>query len=295
MSDLLPGTVTAAFGRHYEVQLADQRRLNCFPRAKKSAVACGDRVLVRDNGGGLGVIAEIQARHTLLYRSDAYRQKLIAANADQILLVVATDPAFSDLLISRCLVAAEHQRMKTVILLNKVDLEDKLDQARARLHQFSGAGYEVVEGCALKGVGAIVDRLHGHTTVLVGQSGMGKSTLINSLAPGAAAATGETSRALASGRHTTTLTRWYAIDARSAVIDSPGMQEFGLAHVDLEEVQRGFVDFRNALGQCRFRNCRHDTEPDCAVRSAVGRGEIAATRLKHFLQIVAEREREQSY
>lgn len=295
MSLVAHGTVVAAHGRHYEIALDDGRAITCFPRGKKSVHACGDRVAVEPTGGEQGIIVSTAPRSSLLYRSDAYRQKVIAANAGQVVLVTATEPGFSAALVSRCLAAAEHQQMRAIIVLNKADLAARLPEARERLRPFAAAGYPVLELSARLDAAPLVPLLAGRVTVFAGQSGMGKSTLINALVPGAGAATREISAALDSGRHTTTVTRLYRLDADTALIDSPGMQEFGLAHLLLGELEQTFVEFRPLLGHCRFRDCRHESEPDCALRRAVAEGSLDERRLAHFLDIVAELDAAEPY
>lgn len=281
------GLVVAAFGRQYEVELADGSVVLCYTRGKKSNVACGDRVAVQLNAPDQGVIDSIGTRDTLLYRSDAFREKLFAANATQALVVVAAEPGFSDELVTRCIVAAEQQRMRAVIVLNKTDLADKAAAARAQLAPFRALGYTVVELSAKQDADVLRPLLAGQVSVLVGQSGMGKSTLINALLPEAGAATREISEALDSGKHTTTHTRLYRLDAGSALIDSPGMQEFGLSHLTRAELEQGFVEFHPYLDKCRFRDCHHDREPDCALRAAVEAGTISPRRLALFHSLCA--------
>ncbi len=281
------GLVIAAFGRQYEIALADGSIALCYTRGKKSNVACGDRVAVQLNAPDQGVIDSIEPRNTLLYRSDAFREKLFAANATQAIVVVAAEPGFSDELVTRCIVAAEQQHMRAVIVLNKTDLAEKAAAARAQLAPFRALGYTVVELSAKQNADALRTLLAGQTSVLVGQSGMGKSTLINALLPEAKAATREISEALDSGKHTTTYTRLYRLDETSALIDSPGMQEFGLSHLTRAELEQGFVEFLPYLDKCRFRDCRHDREPDCALRAAVGAGKISPRRLALFHALCA--------
>lgn len=278
------GTIVAAFGRHYEIELDDGRSVTGYPRGKKSPYACGDEVELNADGQ----ILAHRPRRSLLYRSDAYRQKLIAANVTQLILVVATEPGFSDLLLSRALVAAEHQSLDALIVLNKIDRSDNLADARRQLHAFIALGYRVVESAALQNVAALTPLLDGQTSVLVGQSGMGKSTIINGLFPHAAAHTREISLALDSGKHTTTYARLYRLDPNSALIDSPGLQEFGLNHLSIEEIEFGFVEFRPHQGKCRFRNCRHQSEPDCAIKSAIAAGTIHPRRMEHYRQLLKE-------
>lgn len=281
------GTVVAAFGRQYEIALDGGGLALCFPRGKKSHVACGDRVTVALSAADHGVITAVLPRSTLLYRSDAFRQKLFAANATQAVIVVAAEPSFSDELVSRCIVAAEQQHMRALIVLNKTDLAEKAETARLQLAPFRDLGYPVVELSAKDDAEALRPHLAGQCSVLVGQSGMGKSTLINALLPEVQAAVREISGALDSGKHTTTHTRLYRLDAASSLVDSPGMQEFGLAHLTRAEIEQGFREFLPHLDRCRFRDCRHDQEPDCALRAAVAAGSIGARRLGQFHALCA--------
>jgi len=282
----MEGRVIAAHGRQYVVELADGYRLPCFPRGKKSDIACGDRVDIKQTSDDQGVIEAIQPRTSLLYRSNETRQKLIAANVDQLVIVVATEPAFSDELIARALVAAESEEIEVLIILNKCDLADKLPGARRRLAVFSDLGYRVLELSALEHAEDLRPYLAGQTSVLVGQSGMGKSTLVNALLPEARAATREISLALDSGKHTTTHATLYHLAADSHLIDSPGLQEFGLGHLDLHEIEIAFPEFRPYLGHCRFRDCHHNREPDCALIAAVAAEKIDKTRFDTYHRII---------
>ena len=282
----MEGRVVAAHGRQYVVELPDGTRLPCFPRGKKSEIACGDRVDIRRTSDDQGVVEAIQPRSSLLYRSNEIRQKLIAANVDQIVIVVATEPAFSDELVTRALLAAESEEIVPLIVLNKCDLADKLPAARARLATLAALGYPILELSARDHAEELRPCLAGKTSVLVGQSGMGKSTLVNALIPEANAATREISQALDSGKHTTTHATLYHLDADSALIDSPGLQEFGLGHLDRHEIENAFPEFREYLGQCRFRDCQHDREPGCALTAAVDSGQIDRNRFAIYRRIV---------
>ncbi|GAB4122462.1 MAG: ribosome small subunit-dependent GTPase A [Sideroxydans sp.] len=284
MSNALQGRVIAAFGRHYLAELPGGEILECVPRGKKSDVACGDVVLIERTSADQAVIDSIAPRSTLLYRSDAFKQKIIAANVSQIIVVVATEPSFNDELLARCLLAAHDQKLETLIVLNKCDLP-QIAAARAQLAPYGKIGYRVLELSAKQDVAPLLPYLQGHTSVLVGQSGMGKSTLINALIPDALAATREISTVLDSGKHTTTHARLYHLDTDSHLIDCPGVQLFGLHHLDFAALERNFPEFQPYLGHCRFANCTHSHEPDCAIRKAADEGRIARRRLELFQQI----------
>jgi ribosome biogenesis GTPase len=267
------------------LNLPTDRDSPVFPAAK-SEIACGDRVDIKQTSDDQGVIEAIQPRSSLLYRSNEIRQKLIAANVDQLIIVVATEPAFSDELIARALVAAESEEIEPLIVLNKCDLTDNLGAARQRLAVLVGLGYRVLELSALEHAEDLRPHLANRTSVLVGQSGMGKSTLVNALLPDAKAATREISLALDSGKHTTTHATLYHLDADSHLIDSPGLQEFGLGHLDRQDIENAFPEFRPFHGQCRFRDCLHNREPDCALIAAVDAKKIDKSRFLTYHRIV---------
>jgi ribosome biogenesis GTPase / thiamine phosphate phosphatase len=287
----MQGTVVAAHGRQYLVLADDGRRVHSFPRGKKSEIACGDRVELSFPSPDQGCIEKTLPRGSLLYRSNEFRQKLIAANLTQVVIVVASEPPFSEEVLNRCLVAAEEQHLRALIVLNKSDLTLACATAERTLAPYARLGYRVIRLSAREDVGALRNALIGQASVLVGQSGMGKSTLTNALVPGANAATREISVALQSGKHTTTHATLYALDdgaptsAGGWFVDSPGLQEFGLAHLDQAAVEQAMPEFRNRIGQCRFRDCRHDREPECAIRRAVDAGDIAPARYAVFRQL----------
>lgn len=285
---VLQGQVIAAHGRHYVVE-ADHQRLQCVTRGKKSDVAVGDLVDLSRTSGDQAVIERIAPRRTLLFRSDQYKSKFLAANVDQMLVMVATEPGFSDDLVSRSLIAANAAGIEACLLLNKTDVEDKLPRARERVGVYAKLGYPViemsVESNPQQALALLMPRLTGKTSIVIGQSGMGKSSLVNLLVPDAAIAVREISEALDSGRHTTTFTRLYRLSPDTAIIDSPGFQEFGLHHLTEGMLERAFVEFAPALGQCRFANCHHVAEPGCAVLAAVEAGSISPARHQLYLQL----------
>jgi ribosome biogenesis GTPase len=293
-ADQLEGRIVASFGRRYLVELPDAVILDCVTRGKKNDFACGDLVGVSLISPGEGVIEVAAPRATLLYRSDAYREKLIAANATQILVVVAPVPGFHEDLVNRCLAATEHGGMAALIVLNKCDLAQSA-AALSRLELYRRIGYRVLELSAKQDIRPLIPCLEKHTSVLVGQSGMGKSTIINRLLPDAGARVAELSAALGSGRHTTTHARLYHLDTGSQIIDSPGLQEFGLHHLTIDDTARAFVEFRPWLGQCRFRNCRHLSEPGCAIATACTEGKIAGQRLASYRKLAEEASRRKSW
>ena len=283
----MQGLVVASYGKRYQVELEDKSRISCVTRGKKTDLACGDIVNIKLTDKAEGVVESSQPRKTLLYRSSVIKSKILASNVTQIVIVLATQPSFYEALLNRCLVAAEAANIKPLIVLNKCDLAE-VDDAKNKLKVYQALGYEVLHLSAKQDISALRPYLTNHQSVLVGQSGMGKSTMINALLPDQSVRTQIMSEALDSGKHTTTAAHLYHLDEHSSLIDSPGLQEFGLNHLSQQDLELAFKEFRPYLGKCRFNNCKHTHEPDCAVINAVQQGKISATRLKFYQELTAE-------
>ena len=297
--------MVSSHGRHCVVETQGGTRVRCHPRGKKLEVVVGDRVQwlpSQDEGS----IERTLPRRNWLYRQDELRTKSFAANLDQVLILLAAEPEFSEHQLARALIACEAAHIEPLIVLNKADLATPFARAWQRLAPYRDMGYTVLGlaakprtplAVATEGIvplEALGERLQGRATLILGPSGAGKSTLINRLVPGAQAATGELSQALNSGKHTTTSTTWYWLDAarRSALIDSPGFQEFGLRHIDPMQLAAYMPDIRPHVAECRFYNCTHLHEPGCGVISAVKSGSgahpISASRYKIYSDLFAE-------
>jgi ribosome biogenesis GTPase len=283
----LQGTVVAAYGKRFQIELPDKKRISCVTRGKKTDLACGDIVTIELTDKHEGVIETTLARKTLLYRSNAFKSKILAANVTQIIIVLATQPSFYEALLNRCLIAAEAANIKPLIVLNKCDLADD-NNAKQKLALYTSLGYQVLTLSAKEDISSLKPYLQDEASILVGQSGMGKSTIINSLLPDEDVRTREVSHTLDSGKHTTTAAHLYHIDAHSQLIDSPGLQEFGLHHLSTDELEHAFIEFRPYLGKCRFNNCKHLQEPECAIKDAVTSGHITSERLAIYQMLRTE-------
>ena len=279
------GLVVASHGRHCVVETPEGRQVICHPRGKKLGVAVGDRVFWQASADE-GVIEHIAPRRNLLYRQDALRTKTLAANLDQALILLAAEPVWPEHLLARALIACEAAHIAPLVALNKSDLAAPFARAWERLAPYRAMGYTVLPLAVKTGdaIATLAARLQGRATLILGPSGVGKSTLINRLVPGAAARTGEISHALGSGKQTTTTTTWYWLDAErtGALIDSPGFQEFGLHHIAPTQLAALMPDIGQHTAQCRFYNCTHLHEPGCGVIAALANNTISAIRHKIY-------------
>ena len=304
-STLHEGLIVASHGRHCMVESPDGERRICHPRGKKSQAVVGDRVLWQappPGQGSEGTIEKVQERRNLFYRQDEVRTKSFAANLDQVQILIAAEPVFSESQLARALIAAEAEHITPLIALNKSDLTEPFARAWERLrpyrHMGEGRSYEVLALSLAQSDAAsraeLLRHLQGKTTLVLGPSGSGKSTLINLLVPGATVLTGEISQALNSGKHTTTSTAWYWVDeARTtALIDSPGFQEFGLQHIAPMQLAACMPDIAAHASHCKFYNCTHLHEPGCGVLEALRQGEasngLSAHRHKIYSELFAE-------
>ena len=284
------GLVVASHGRHCVVETSDGERRICHPRGKKSQVVVGDLVQWLASTDE-GTIEKVEPRHNLFYRQDEIRTKSFAANLDQVLILLAAEPEFSEMQLTRALIAAEAEHIKPIIVLNKRDLTELHARAFARLEPYVKMGYTVLQGAFKSGdLGDLVERLKHKTTLVLGPSGTGKSTLINVLVPNANVATAEISQALNSGKHTTTSTTWHWVDAerKTGLIDSPGFQEFGVHHIDAMQLAAYMPDFKPHVAHCKFYNCTHLHEPSCGVQDAAAKGDISPSRYKLYGMLFAE-------
>ncbi|RUO38901.1 ribosome biogenesis GTPase RsgA [Aliidiomarina taiwanensis] len=295
LGPLQPGRVVSRFGQHADILDADANIYRCNIRRAVQSLVTGDKVAWRkaptQEQGMQGVVEAVEERESELCRPDIYDGlKPVAANIEQIFIVSSPQPAFSDQIIDRYLVACEDAGIQPIIVMNKTDLmtPDEAEFIQERLSVYQRMGYSVVRASAATGEG--IEELRqcfiGKISVLVGQSGVGKSSLIDKTLPEVSLLIGDISVNSGLGQHTTTVARWYPLNEGGALIDSPGIREFGLWHMSAERITQGFVDFHPFLGTCKFRDCRHDTDPGCALQQAVAEGKLDARRLANFHRII---------
>ncbi len=298
-----PGLVVAGFGRHVLVETVSGERVICHPRGKKSQSVVGDRVRWLPSQDQ-GTIEKVEERKNLFYRQDEMRTKSFAANLDQVLILMAAEPEFSENQLTRALIAAEAAGITPVIALNKSDLPEPFGRAWTKLAPYRAMGYQMLALCIKPTIAAGIDTaaqtaallalLEGKKTLVLGPSGAGKSSLTNLLVPQAKVLTAEISQALNAGKHTTTSTTLYWVDTArtTALIDSPGFQEFGLQHIEPMQLASLMPEIKAHAQNCKFYNCTHLHEPGCGVISEVNATDsartISATRYRLYSDLFAE-------
>lgn len=289
----IQGTVVAAYRKYTLVSDQNDNLYQCQQRKSIGQIVCGDIVHLIPENEETAVITAIEDRHTILQRPDINgKLRIIASNIDQIYIVVAHKPEMNEGLIDRYLVAAEHSHLQPVIVFNKIDLiEEELFAALDnRLQLYKDIGYSVIHTSAKQehGLEKLIESLNNKNNIFVGQSGVGKSSLINTILKDSNARIGEISESTGKGKHTTTTAYLYPLKQNKGhIIDSPGVREFGLTKMSNQEVAEGFAEFRPYLGYCKFRNCAHNNEPGCSLLEAVSNHKISEQRWKSYQRIIA--------
>ncbi len=287
--------VIATYGRTSMLEDEHGGLWSAVRRGRRSDVVVGDRVTATHSAEGQAAIEAIGPRSSLLYRADAFRTKELAANVDQVIVVFASRPSFNLWFIWKALLAARTAGIEALVIRNKTDLAEGAEAAQAVLEEIRALGWRTlatsVRNDAAQAIAELTPLTQGRHSLLVGQSGMGKSTLLNLLVPEAQARTREFSERLDQGKQTTTAARWFDLPGGGALIDTPGFQEFGLAHLSAADVVAGFPEFVPHLGRCRFLDCRHLVEPDCAIRRALESGQISAGRYDFYRSLAEARTR----
>jgi len=289
--------VLVSYGGQGVVLLPDGERKRCKFRRKVGRPFCGDRVLVAPADDASLVVESILPRDNYFVRADErQRQHIIAANLDQVLIVVAAAPLPSRDLMERYILAVHSLGIEPIIVLNKTDLEVAVGETAAgakvleHMPDYEALGYTVIRtSCkTAPGITGLQSVLKDRTSILVGQSGVGKSSLINQLLPDLDIQTGALSTATGKGTHTTTSTMLYQFTGGGYLIDSPGVWEYGIWKLDNDELAAGFIEFKPWLGKCRFNDCVHNTEPDCAIKQAVADGHIREWRYQSYLRLLKQ-------
>jgi len=286
------GLVIINYGKNQLVEDTSGDIHRCVARRGLPQIVCGDAVEWQQTGKGSGVIETLQPRRTVLYRADGNdSQRPLVANIDQLIIEAALEPALDYFLIDKYCIAAELAHTEPLIIINKADLLQDKDRERiaSLISEYRRIGYTTLLTSALKntGIDAFADSLAGKTSILVGQSGVGKSSLIKRLLPDREIAVGKLSEASGLGKHTTTSTTLYHLPQGGHLIDSPGVRDFHLGKVAAGDLGNGFREFHPYLGQCKFNDCRHLAEPGCAIHAAVAEGNILERRMQSYRQLMS--------
>ncbi len=289
------GLVINSHGRFFNVE-ANGKVYQSTAKGKKTEFVVGDIVAIDIINDNQASITDLVPRNNLIYRSDHYRSKIIASNLSQLLIVIAVKPNFNIGFLDSCLICAESSAIKPVIIINKMDLPESAEFAQKLTALYANVlGYEIIRLSALNNCEQLDDYLKNQRTLLIGQSGVGKSTITNQICPEANAKTGEIAKYETSGRHTTTHATLYHIDENSDLIDCPGLQEFGLYHLEIDKVAWYFPEIRDHLGNCKFHNCLHLNEPGCQIKTMLNENLIDSNRYAFYCRLVNNLKTKKNY
>lgn len=282
-----------SYGNSGVAELADGTPVACKYRRSVGRPYCGDRVLLGHLADGSALVTQVLPRRNMFARADArQRKQVIAANLDQVFIVIAPAPEPSRDLVERYLVAAHDLGITPLLVINKAELlaAQPAHPPFSRIDDYRALGYSVLAASTKgpPGIDALLGHLDARVSILAGQSGVGKSSLVNALVPDLDLQTGELSRITGKGTHTTTTTIMYRLPAGGRLLDSPGVWEFGLWQMSATDLAGGFIEFRNLDAACRFRDCRHAGEPGCAVQAAVEAGAIRRWRYQSYLRLLSQ-------
>jgi ribosome biogenesis GTPase len=284
------GQIITHFGSSLSIENADGEIFRCTARQNLGQLVCGDKVVWQESGDHKGIVVAVQPRKSLLSKPDFNdTSKPVAANIDQIIIITASKPVLSKHLIDRYLIVGEATSIQPIIVINKSDLlnEEETEQILSSMQIYSDIGYKVLLTSVKRehGLDELASQLRDKTSILVGQSGVGKSSIVKAILPDRDVRIGELSET-DQGKHTTTTSILYHLPSGGDLIDSPGVRDFSVWHIDPENIATGFIEFKDYLGTCKFSNCSHTTEPDCALQQAVKEGKISNERMQSYLQIM---------